>query len=99
MQDIADISAKLAKHDNDSSDNASLPSNDADFSVPLSLGGAGEQQMHSVARPVLPNQSKVNIANGQITTSVKIEPRRQDGGGGIVKVADPVVAITGNDEM
>ena len=73
--------------------------NDADVAVPMTLDGDGKSSELSTTTQDTANAQppKVNVANGQLTTSIKIEPTEE--GGRSIKVAPPVVTITGNDEM
>jgi len=102
FQDLADITKQLAKHDNETAQNASMRlTDDSNTDIHVTPDGAEESPRLSAAavqqNVINAQQTKVNIANGQISTSIKIEPNGN--GGRVIKVAPPVVAITGNDEM
>ena len=101
LQDLSDLSNKLAKHDNDSAQNASMRSTkETDATLLMTIDGEKDTRQRGIATQPNAfgiNEAKLNVANGQISTTVKLEPKVD--GGRRIKVAPPVVTLTGNDEM
>ena len=94
---MSDITSKLAKHDNDTSENAiARTEKNADEVVPMSLDSANDSQFSDIDKKPIAAINYVKVGEVQHVTSVNIKAKQQSGDDDKNQIS---MSVSGTDEM